>query len=118
MPRSIAIIKRRGVPLGVTDPALDGGTVNLLESVAAIHSADLRVHIFTSSDVPPQQHVQLEGKTTIHRLFVPPHVTSNGLSRDFAEGSEFAQRLVAYPPFRNLPFDLIHSHHWSSCLPA
>lgn len=114
----VAIIKSRGVPVGLARRGLDGGTLNLVNSVPALVAEGLQVSIFTSDIGPRVPQIERLGNVEIHRL---PGFAGAGLDADALDIERarcFEARLLAYPPFADGSFEVIHTHHWTSALPG
>jgi glycosyltransferase involved in cell wall biosynthesis len=116
--KSIAIIKRRGVPRGLMENSVDGGTLNLLETVSAFTNTNLSIDVFTTSEDTHQANVELLGPVTIHRIPCSKSWQGAGLKGDYIDGLEFAEALLRYPDFTSRQFTYCHTHHWSSVLPS
>jgi glycosyltransferase involved in cell wall biosynthesis len=114
---SVAIIKSRGVPLGLAPRGLDGGTLSLVKSVPALVAAGIRVAIFTSDTELDAPRIERIGRVEVHRL---PGFSSQGLEADTLDlerARSFEAGLVNYAPFAAETFDVLHTHHWTSALP-
>lgn len=118
MSTSIAVIKSRGVPNALRDENLDGGTRNLTETVRAYARQGLAVSIFSSSPELSGAAIELVDDIAIHRLPVHVDARHTGVELDVRRAERFATVLLSYPPFADAVFDYLHTHHWTSAVPA
>lgn len=115
---SIAVIKSRGVPTALKDENLDGGTRNLTQTVRAYARQGLKVSIFSSSPELSEPQIELVDDIAIHRLPVHVDARHTGVELDVLRAEKLATGLLSYSPFADATFDYLHTHHWTSAVPA
>jgi glycosyltransferase involved in cell wall biosynthesis len=115
--RSLAIIKRLGVPPDLAPDVVDGGTLNFLESVPGYVDAGWNVNIFTTS-ATNRTSIERHGTVTVHRVAVAgePLGAMNPIDRDFEQGMRFVEALRANGNLARQSYRVWHTHHWSGCL--
>lgn len=112
----IAIIKRLGVPRGLKKTYVDGGTLNLLETINIFNKPEYSVTIFTTNE---DNGISIETVNNIKivRLSILKVSGKPDMSHDFNEGILFSQAILKNNIYNSIRYDYIYTHHWSSILP-
>lgn len=114
--KSIAIVKRRGVPRNLSKFYVDGGTLNLIETIECFKKNYFKVFIFTTNE-DRGSNLEYFDNIQIIRLNMALSRNMNDMSHDLNDGLLFSKKLLQCDVFINNTFDFYYTHHWSSALP-
>ncbi len=109
---SLCVLKSKRFPVCLGNVS-DGGAANAFHVVGGLLSRGIPGVCFTRQEMGERAHCTL-GSLTLHRVPYVQRAGARAMERDYLEGLDYMQGVLAHPAFRPRQFRCVHTHHWSS----